>query len=121
MHGLEREGVGIKPVKNKQGKTYGIRFAYEGQTFKASEIGREFGLHSLAKNFSSSPENHSQHVQQNHNHETSNQQSYSRTSSGIASLLADLFTPSGHNPEEEDNTLKHKKKKAKKRYYGRQF
>lgn len=120
LHGLKREGVGVEPAKNKHGKTYGIRFTYEGQIFKASEIGREFGFRSLAKNFSSLPENHSQQVQQNHNHETSNQQGYLGVNSGIASLLADLFTPNSHNPE-EDNTLKHKKKKAKKRYYGRQF
>jgi hypothetical protein len=56
LHGLEHEGVAIEPVKNKQGKIYGIRFNYEGHAFKASEIGREFGLHSIAKNFSSSPE-----------------------------------------------------------------
>ncbi|MDR1202171.1 MAG: relaxase/mobilization nuclease domain-containing protein [Tannerellaceae bacterium] len=120
LHGLEKEGVGIEPVKNKQGKTYGIRFSYEGQTFKASEIGREFGFRSLANNFSSSPEdNHSQQVQQSQSQDTSNQQSYSEVSSGIASLLA-VLTPNGQNNPEEDNTLKHKKKKTKKRYYGRQ-
>lgn len=121
LYGLGREGVGIEPAKNKQGKTYGIRFTYEGQTFKASEIGREFGFRSLAGNFSSSlEENHSQQVQQVHNQDTSNQQSSLGVTSGIVSLLADLFTPNGHNPD-DDNTLKYKKKKPKKRYYGRQF
>ncbi|NDV77816.1 relaxase/mobilization nuclease domain-containing protein [Dysgonomonas sp. 511] len=120
LYGLKKEGVDIEPAKNKQGKTYGIRFTYEGQTFKASEIGREFGFRSLAGNFSSSlEENHSQQVQHVHNQDTSNQQSSLGVTSGIVSLLADLFTPNGHNPE-EDNTLKHKKKKTKKRYYGRQ-
>ena len=123
LYGLEKEGVGIEPAKNKQGKIYGIRFTYEGQTFKASEIGREFGFHSLAKNFlSSQEENLSQQVQQTHNQDTSNQQSYSGVNSGTASLLADLFATNGYNPaDEENNILKHKKKKAKKRYYGRQF
>jgi len=123
LYGLEKKGVGIEPAKNKQGKIYGIRFTYEGQTFKASEIGREFGFHSLAKNFSSSQEeNHSQQVQQTHNQNANNQQSHSGVNSGIASLLTDLFTPNGYNPaDEENNILKHKKKKTKKRYYGRQF
>ncbi|MDL2265580.1 relaxase/mobilization nuclease domain-containing protein [Parabacteroides sp. OttesenSCG-928-G07] len=122
LHGLEREGVGVEPAKNKQGKTYGIRFTYEGQTFKASEIGREFGFRSLAKNFSSSlEENHSQQVQQSQSQNTNTQQSYSGGSSDIASLLADLFTSNRHNPEEDDKTLKRKKKKSNKRYYGRQF
>lgn len=121
LYGLERKGVNIEPAKNKQGKTYGIRFNYEGQTFKASEIGREFGFRSLTKNFSSSLEsNHAIQIHQNYNHDKDNQQSYTGTSSGIGSLLADLFAQSGgHNTSEEvDNTLKRKKKK---RYYGRQY
>jgi hypothetical protein len=123
LYGLEKKGVGIEPANNKQGKIYGIRFNYEGQTFKASEIGREFGFHSIAKNFSSSPEeNHLHQVRQSHNQNTVNQQSYSGVSSGMASLLGDLFSSSGHNnSEEENNALKPKKKKTKKRYYGRQF
>ena len=38
-------------MKNKQGMVYGLKFSYCGQTFKASEIGREFGYRSLQKNF----------------------------------------------------------------------
>ena len=123
LYGLERKGIGIESVKNKQSKIYGIRFNYDSQTFKASEIGREFGFHSLAKNFSfSQEENHSQQAQQTHNQDVNNQQSYSRGNSGIASLLADLFTTNGDNSTDEDsNILKRKKKKTKKRYYGRQF
>ena len=30
---------------------YGLKFSYAGQSFKASEIGREFGYRSLQKNF----------------------------------------------------------------------
>jgi len=115
LYGLERKGVGIEPAKNKQDKIYGIRFSYEGQTFKASEIGHEFGYHTIVKNFSSSPE---QSQVQQQNQSNSNQPSFP-VSVGVASLLADLLTPNLHNSvEEEDNKLKHKKKKAKKRYYG---
>src|SRR3712207_6743026 len=38
-------------MRNRQGKVYGLKFSYEGQSFKASEIGREFGYHSLQRNF----------------------------------------------------------------------
>ena len=38
-------------MKNKQGKVYGLKFSYAGQSFKASEIGREFSCRSLQKNF----------------------------------------------------------------------
>lgn len=113
LYGLERKGVSIEPAKNKQGKIYGIRFSYDGQTFKASEIGREFGYRSITNNFSSSPEQ-SQSQQQNNHY----QSSFS-TNNGIGLLLADLFRP--NNTEEDENQLIHKKKKAKKRYYGRQF
>ena len=113
LYGLERKGVGVEPVKNKYDKIYGIRFSYDGQTFKASEIGREFGYHTIAKNFSSSQEQ-SQSQQQGNNY----QPSFS-ANSGIGLLLADLFRP--NNTEEDENQLIHKKKKAKKRYYGRQF
>ena len=44
---LRGQGVIVEPVRNKQNKIYGIRFKYEGETFKASEIGKEFGLRSL--------------------------------------------------------------------------
>ena len=48
---LRRQGVRIDPMKNKQGRIYGLRFEYAGQTFKASEIGREFGYRSLLNQF----------------------------------------------------------------------
>ena len=51
LYDLNKSGVIIERLKNKQGKVYGLKFSYCGQTFKVSEIGREFGYHSLQKNF----------------------------------------------------------------------
>ena len=51
LYDLGRSGVAIERLKSKQGKIYGLKLAYRGQTFKASEIGREFGYRSLQKNF----------------------------------------------------------------------
>ena len=51
LYELNKNNIIIERMKNKQGKVYGLKFAYDGQTFKASEIGREFGYHSLQKNF----------------------------------------------------------------------
>ena len=48
---LRQLGVKIDPMKNKQDRIYGLRFQYAGQTFKASEIGREFGYRSLLNQF----------------------------------------------------------------------
>lgn len=51
LYDFNKSGITIERLKNKQGKVYGLKFSYCGQTFKASEIGREFGYHSLQKNF----------------------------------------------------------------------
>lgn len=51
LYELNKKGIIIERMKNKQGKVYGLKFSYAGQSFKASEIGREFGYRSLQKNF----------------------------------------------------------------------
>ena len=53
LYELHRNGVTIERMKNKQGKVYGLKFTYDGQSFKASEIGREFGFRTLPKQFES--------------------------------------------------------------------
>ena len=54
LYDLNKNGVVIERMRNKQGKIYGLKFSYAGKSFKASEIGREFGYHSLQKNFEAS-------------------------------------------------------------------
>ena len=51
LYELNRSGVTIERMKNKQGTVYGMKFTYDGHSFKASEIGREFGFHTLPKQF----------------------------------------------------------------------
>ena len=51
LYELFRSGVTIERMKNKQGTVYGMKFTYDGHSFKASEIGREFGFHTLPKQF----------------------------------------------------------------------
>ena len=51
LYELNKNGISIERMKNKQGKVYGLKFSYGEHTFKASEIGREFGYRSLQKNF----------------------------------------------------------------------
>ena len=53
LYELHRSGVTIESMKNKQGKVYGLKFTYDGHSFKASEIGREFGFRTLPKQFES--------------------------------------------------------------------
>ena len=51
LYELYRSGVTIDRMKNKQGKVYGLKFTYGDHSFKASEIGREFGFRTLPKQF----------------------------------------------------------------------
>ena len=51
LYDLNKNDIAIERMKNKQGKVYGLKFSFNGQSFKASEIGREFGYLSLQKNF----------------------------------------------------------------------
>ena len=51
LYELNKNGISIERMKNKQGKVYGLKFSFGGQSFKASEVGREFGYRSLQKNF----------------------------------------------------------------------
>ena len=51
LYELNKNGIIIERMKDKQGNVYGLKFSYAGQSFKASEIGREFGYRSLQKNF----------------------------------------------------------------------
>lgn len=48
---LQKHDIAVETMRNKQNKAYGFRFLYGGETFKASEIGREFGYRSLFKQF----------------------------------------------------------------------
>lgn len=51
LYELNKSNITIDRMKNKQGKVYGLKFSFGGQSFKASEIGREFGYRSLQNNF----------------------------------------------------------------------
>ncbi|GHT11161.1 hypothetical protein FACS189426_12620 [Bacteroidia bacterium] len=56
---LRKCGIEVEPVKNKQGSMYGVRFCYKGETFKTSEVGREFGFRSIFSHFGQTPKEQS--------------------------------------------------------------
>jgi hypothetical protein len=109
---LKRQGVTAEPVRNKQNKIYGIRFQFEGQTFKASEIGKEFGLRSLflhyGQNVSTAQPKHFEKAQ------ASPQPEQNKSTTSIIGGLLDLPLPtSDYEPEEaalQRQTMKKKKK-----------
>lgn len=120
MRGLERQNVRIEEAKNKQGKTYGLRFSYDGHTFKASEIGREFGYHSLSKNFAAAHVNsfYSSSVlrqlpdTQYHNEHGCAQNYHDTERHPAASFTSNLFS-SHSSPEPENDFIKKPKKKKR--------
>ena len=64
LYELNKNGITIEYMKNKQGKVYGLKFSYAGQSFKASEIGREFGYRSLQKSFEPTDREESRNLHQ---------------------------------------------------------
>ena len=64
LYELNKNGIAIERMKNKQGKVYGLKFSYAGQSFKASEIGREFGYRSLQKSFEPTDREESRNLHQ---------------------------------------------------------
>lgn len=136
LSALRKQGVKIIPMENKQGKTYGLRFEYAGQTFKASEIGREFGYRSLLNQFGITPQGQKgtskvpqypvQRQEQQHTPELRPQQQREQQQSpglgaslieGVANAVGGLMTPahSDYDPllAEWYESLKRKRKKKK--------
>ena len=64
LYELNKNNIAIERMKNKQGMVYGLKFSYCGQTFKASEIGREFGYRSLQKSFEPTDREESRNLHQ---------------------------------------------------------
>lgn len=117
---LRSQSVSVEPVKNKQGKVYGLRFGYGGQTFKASEIGREFGLRSLFNQFGIHPKGQKgTSMVPVYSQAARPQEGRSLTGTVAASVLdaaGELFRPApavaeDEPPEEWYENLKRKKKK----------
>jgi hypothetical protein len=67
---MKKHGVEVEKAVNRKGNTYGLRFIGYGQTFKGSQIGKEFGYGTLLKTFSENSQTarqslQSQNVQKN--------------------------------------------------------
>lgn len=54
---LRKYGARLEAVKNSKGIVYGLRVHYKNETFKGSEIGREFGMRSMLHHFGMSAQN----------------------------------------------------------------
>ena len=102
FYSLSKSGVTIERLKNKQGKVYGLKFAYSGQTFKASEISREFGYRSLQKNFEISnktePKKATTMADEPVKSKTQSDTGYQLVPPSCSSISRDNDTPRAQNP-----------------------
>ena len=102
LYELNKNGIAIERMKNKQGKVYGLKFSYAGQSFKASEIGREFGYRSLQKNFEASnkeePKKTYQIIQEATEKKEQPDAGYQLVPPSRSSISRDNDTPQVQNP-----------------------
>lgn len=131
---LRKQGIKIIPTENKQGRVFGLRFGYAGQTFKASEIGREFGYRSLLNQFGITAEGQKgtskvplyavqrqtpEPPQQRHEqHQASGLGAW--LIEGVADAIGGMMTPTGsdYDPILAEWYEAQKRKKKKKKGYG---
>ncbi|KAA6329073.1 hypothetical protein EZS27_022089 [termite gut metagenome] len=119
---MQKRGVSVTEAKNKKGNTYGLRFFGYDQTFKASQIGKEFGYRALLNTFSENRQEEYQAKNQDNNQSIGLGASIvGDVLSGIGSILPlDCSTPDDYNSIVAEEG-KRKRKLKNKRKYGRQL
>ena len=102
LYDLSKSGITIERLKDKQGKVYGLKFSFGGQSFKASEIGREFGYRSLQKNFETTNKEESRKphltVQEPTERKEQPDTGYQLVPPSCSSISRDNDTPRAQNP-----------------------
>ena len=111
---MKDKGVIVEEVKNKQGKTYGLRFTSFNETFKGSTIGKEFGHYSLLEELS---KNLSEEINESIVMSQTQTNNYSEVSQSSNMLSAIGSIASGVQTEEDqiDNEDEEYTKQSKKR------
>ncbi|MDR0575715.1 MAG: relaxase/mobilization nuclease domain-containing protein [Tannerella sp.] len=119
VEAMQKQGITVTEAKNKKGNTYGLRFTGYGQTFKASQIGKEFGYRTLLNTFAENWQDEFQAQKRN--------QGINQGTSAIGDILSgigSIFTPTmerdDYSPSVADEEER-KRKLKKKRKYGRQI
>jgi len=113
---MKKQGITVVEAKNKKGNTYGLRFSAYGQTFKASQIGKEFGYRTLLNTFSENRQENKQYQQQSQSQGAS---IIGEVLSGLGSLIVPDNYSNDYGPTVADEEER-KRKLKKKRRYGRQ-
>jgi hypothetical protein len=114
IESLKRQGVTVEPVRDKQNKIYGIRFQFEGQTFKASEIGKEFGLRSLFLHYGQNIDGSTATPKHFEKAQASPQAEQNQSTTSIIGGLLDLPLPTSDYDADEAALQRQTQKKKKK-------
>ena len=115
---VKKKGVTVTEAQNKKGNTYGLCFEGYEQTFKASQIGKEFGYRTLLNTFSAN--RHSEY-QSTHQNRSKHEGAY--LVGKILSGLGGMITPSNYTNDYEPTVADQEERISKlknKRRYGRQ-
>lgn len=119
---MKKYDIDVQQAVNKKGNTYGLRFTGYNQTFKASQIGKEFGYRTLMNTF----KENSQILRQDS--VIQNDQRYAQETSVRKAFLSGMAVVSGARPllRENDSRLSEEERKRKqnlkkKRRYGPKF
>nr|WP_319511875.1 relaxase/mobilization nuclease domain-containing protein [uncultured Draconibacterium sp.] len=119
---MKKHDIAVQEAVNKKGNTYGLRFTGHNQTFKASQIGKEFGYRTLMNTF----KENSQILSQDSGYKNNRKQSQGTSVrnaifSGIAYISGprQLLRENDSGISEEER--KRKQNLKKKRRYGPKF
>lgn len=117
---MKKQGVDIEKAVNRKGNTYGLRFTGYGQTFKGSQIGKEFGYGTLLKTFSENRQTARQSLQ------SENVQKHAQGKSVKGELLPVLGAVvtaglSGRGNQLMETAEERRRKRNMNKKYGRKF
>ncbi len=115
---MKKQNINVVEAKNKKGNTFGLRFSGYGQTFKASQIGKEFGYRTLLNTFMENSQQEKQ-IQQHNQRQSQGASIVGEILSGLGSMIVPSNYSSDYEPTVADEEER-KRKLKKKRRYGRQ-
>ena len=115
---MRKQGIDVTEAKNKRGNTYGLRFSAYDQTFKASQIGKEFGYRTLLNTFSKNRQENKQ-AQKRSQIQSQGASIIGEVLSGLGGMIVPNHSVNDYEPTVADEEER-KRKFKKKRRYGRQ-
>ena len=115
---MKKHGVDVEKAVNRKGNTYGLRFIGYGQTFKGSQIGKEFGYGTLLKTFSENSQTARQSLQSENVQKNAQGKSFKGDlMPELGAVVAEGLSGRGYHLRETEEERRRKRNRKKK--YGR--